>query len=50
MAKPVKKSPPIQFRVPIEQWPTLEERAKAKNMSVNDFVADTITASLRRAS
>lgn len=46
MARPVTKSPPIQFRLPIELWWTLQVKAKAKGMTENEFVADYVRRAL----
>jgi hypothetical protein len=45
MSRPLTKSPPIQFRIPIELWPFLQARAERKGQSVGEYVA----ASLRPA-
>lgn len=46
MSKPVKKSPPIQFRVPIEHWPTLQQQARRARKSVNEYVRDVLVESV----
>lgn len=49
MPKPVTKSPPIQFRIPIDLWPKLEAKAKAKGMTESEFAADYLTRALEAA-
>lgn len=46
MARPQTKSPPIQFRIPLDLWPTLEAMAQAKGQPVNDFVAGYLTRAI----
>lgn len=42
MGRPITKSRPIIFRASVEDYALLEQRAEAKNMTVNQLVAETI--------
>lgn len=48
MPRPITKSKPLIFRLTIEDYALLEARAGAKEMTVNQYVADYITRACER--
>ena len=48
MAKPLKTSPPISFRIPIHLWDDLQERSEAQNQTVGAYVAAMLVRFLEK--
>jgi hypothetical protein len=46
MPRPLTKSPPIQFRLPLDLYTILEQRAAAKGQTPIEFVRDYVTRAL----
>jgi predicted DNA-binding protein len=48
MAKPLTKSPPVQFRIPLELWEFLEARAAKRGETPSEYVCRTIVEALEK--
>lgn len=49
MPRPLTKSPPIQFRLPLDLYHILETRAAAKDQTPIEYVRDYLTRALEAA-
>ncbi len=46
--RPVTKSPPIQFRLPVDLYAKLVRKAESKQMTPAQYVADYLTRALEQ--